>query len=60
MVTILPWPPFHAEATGKSKLLIKEEGILAGVDVAKQVYRQLDPSVHFEIVIHDGTACQTR
>jgi nicotinate-nucleotide pyrophosphorylase (carboxylating) len=43
------------EATGKSKLLIKEEGILAGADVARQVYRQLDPSVHFEIVIPDGT-----
>jgi nicotinate-nucleotide pyrophosphorylase (carboxylating) len=45
-----------AEATGKSKLLVKEEGILAGVEIAKQVYRQLDPSIHFEIVINDGSA----
>ena len=37
-----------ANAMGKSKLLIKEEGILAGVEIARQVYRQLDPAVHFE------------
>jgi nicotinate-nucleotide pyrophosphorylase (carboxylating) len=42
------------EAKGKSKLLIKEAGILAGVEVAKQVYGQLDPSLHFETVINDG------
>lgn len=44
-----------ASATGKSKLLIKEEGVLAGVEIARQVYRQLDPAVHFEILISDGT-----
>ena len=43
------------EASGKSKLLIKEEGILAGVAIAQQVYRQLDPGIHFEIVINDGS-----
>jgi nicotinate-nucleotide pyrophosphorylase (carboxylating) len=43
------------EASGKSKLLIKEEGILAGVDIAKQVYGQLDPSIRFEILINDGS-----
>lgn len=43
------------EASGKSKLLIKEKGILAGVDIAKQVYLQLDPSVSFEIAINDGS-----
>jgi nicotinate-nucleotide pyrophosphorylase (carboxylating) len=42
------------EATGKSKLLIKETGILAGIEVAKQVYRQIDPSLHFETLIKDG------
>ena len=34
-----------AEATGKSKLLVKEQGILAGVDIARQVYFLLDPSL---------------
>ncbi len=43
------------KATGKSKLLIKEEGILAGVDIAAQVYRQLDPAIHFEIIMRDGS-----
>jgi nicotinate-nucleotide pyrophosphorylase (carboxylating) len=43
------------EALGKSKLLIKEKGILAGVSIAKQVYLQLDPSVSFEIVLNDGS-----
>ncbi len=44
-----------AEATGKSKLLVKEEGIIAGVEIAREVYRQLDPSLVFEAVISDGT-----
>ena len=43
------------QATGKSKLLIKENGILAGVSIAKEVYFQLDPSLSFETVIKDGT-----
>jgi len=42
-------------ATGKSKLLIKENGVLAGVEIARMVFRQLDPSLHFEIVLVDGT-----
>jgi nicotinate-nucleotide pyrophosphorylase (carboxylating) len=44
-----------AAATGKSKLLIKEAGMLAGVEIAKQVYNMLDPSLHFETLIKDGT-----
>lgn len=44
-----------AEAMGKSKLLIKEEGVLAGVEIAKEVYKQLDPSLIFEIVLLDGS-----
>jgi len=43
------------QATGKSKLLIKENGILAGVSISKEVYFQLDPSLSFETVINDGT-----
>lgn len=44
-----------AEATGKSKLLIKEEGILSGVNVAVKTLKKLDPSVNVEIFIEDGT-----
>jgi len=42
-------------ARGKSKLLVKEEGIIAGVEMARQVYNQLDPTLNFELVIHDGS-----
>ena len=45
-----------SEATGKSKLLIKEAGILAGVDIARQVYRQLDPDIYFDLVMDDGAS----
>ena len=42
-------------STGRSKLLIRETGILAGVDVARQVYNLLDPEIFFDVVLHDGT-----
>lgn len=41
--------------TGTSKLLIKEEGILAGVDIAEKVFQTLDPSLVFEWLIPDGS-----
>ena len=43
------------EAMGKSKLLIKEEGILAGVEVAKEVFRRFDPEMKVEVFLQDGT-----
>lgn len=39
---------------GRMKLLVKQEGILAGVEVAEMVFRRLDPSVQFEHLIGDG------
>lgn len=44
-----------AEAQGKSRLLIKEEGILAGVDIARKVLHKVDPALKMEVSIHDGT-----
>lgn len=44
-----------ADARGKSKLLIKEKGILSGVDVAIQTLRKLDPGIEVEVFIHDGS-----
>lgn len=41
---------------GKAHLLIKENGILAGVDLAEIVLKQVDPTVKFERFIEDGTA----
>ncbi len=43
-----------ADAMGKSKLLIKQEGILAGVEMAKKVFDAFDPSLEMEIFINDG------
>lgn len=43
-----------AEAMGKSRLIIKEDGILAGVEVAKEVFRRFDPAMIVEVLIEDG------
>ena len=42
------------EAMGKSKLLIKEEGILAGVEIAKGVFRRFDPEMQVEVLMQEG------
>ncbi len=39
---------------GESKLLIKEEGIFAGVEIAKQVFHRFDPTMEVEVYIQDG------
>ena len=41
-------------AMGKSHLLIKEDGILAGVEVAKRVFVRFDPTMQVEVLINDG------
>ncbi len=41
-------------AMGKSKLIIKENGVLAGVEVAKQIFKSFDPELKMEIFIKDG------
>lgn len=43
------------DAMGKSHLLIKEDGILAGVEVAKKVFNRFDPTMQMEVFIQDGT-----
>ncbi len=43
-----------ADAMGSSHLLIKEEGILAGVEMAKEVFRRFDPELQVEVYIQDG------
>lgn len=45
-----------ATEMGKSRLLIKEQGILAGVEVAKAVFHKFDPSLQVEVFIQDGAA----
>lgn len=41
-------------AMGKSHLLIKEDGIIAGVEVAKRVFARFDPTMQVEVLINDG------
>jgi nicotinate-nucleotide pyrophosphorylase (carboxylating) len=43
-----------ADAEGRAKLIIKEEGILAGVEVAKEVFHKFDPTLKMEVFIEDG------
>lgn len=43
-----------ADEMGKSQLIIKEEGILAGVDVALKVFKKFDPELKTTVFIHDG------
>ena len=44
------------EAMGKSHLLIKEDGILAGVEMAKKVFYRFDPAMQVEVLMNDGAA----
>jgi nicotinate-nucleotide pyrophosphorylase (carboxylating) len=43
------------EAPGKARLLVKEEGLLAGCQVAGEVFRIVDKDLKFELFINDGT-----
>ena len=42
------------DAMGKSHLLIKEDGILAGIEVAKEVFHRFDPEMQVEVLMQDG------
>lgn len=42
-------------ATGKAKLLVKEDGVIAGVAFAKMILEHVDPTLQMETFIADGT-----
>jgi nicotinate-nucleotide pyrophosphorylase (carboxylating) len=44
------------DLTGKATILVKEKGILAGIDIARRVFQYIDPMLQVEILIKDGTA----
>lgn len=46
------------DAMGKSKLLIKEAGILAGIRIAKEIFHRFDPSMQVEVFLEDGARVQ--
>lgn len=45
-----------ADATGKAKLLVKDNGVIAGVEFAKQVFSYVDSDLKVETFINDGAA----
>jgi nicotinate-nucleotide pyrophosphorylase (carboxylating) len=45
-----------AAAQGKAKLLVKDNGIIAGVEFAKMIFHYIDPTLKIETFIVDGTA----
>jgi nicotinate-nucleotide diphosphorylase (carboxylating) len=40
--------------TGSQRLIVKEEGILAGVEIARKVFEKFDPSLKMTVYIEDG------
>lgn len=46
-------------AIGKAQLLIKEDGILAGIELAEIIFKRFDPSLQLEIFLKDGTAVKS-
>ncbi|GEQ85991.1 nicotinate-nucleotide diphosphorylase (carboxylating) [Patiriisocius marinistellae] len=43
------------DAVGTAKLLVKDDGIIAGIDFAKQVFDYVDPGLELDVKIEDGT-----
>lgn len=43
-----------ANAKGKAKLLVKDSGILAGVELAQLIFQRIDPSLKISVDINDG------
>lgn len=43
-----------SESTGKAKLLVKDSGIIAGVEFAKMIFKYVDESLEVEILARDG------
>ncbi|MCH2045108.1 MAG: carboxylating nicotinate-nucleotide diphosphorylase [Saprospiraceae bacterium] len=44
-----------ADAIGKARLLVKDEGVLAGVELAKHIFQYVNPDFKLKIHLEDGT-----
>ena len=44
-----------ASEQGKVHLLVKEPGIIAGIDVAEKIFKKIDPEIKVDVLITDGT-----
>ena len=45
-----------ADARSRAKLLVKDPAVLAGVEVARRIFKRVDPDVEFNVMIEDGQA----
>jgi nicotinate-nucleotide pyrophosphorylase (carboxylating) len=45
----------EAGTQGKAKLLVKDTGILAGVELAAEIFREVDPNLKLNVFLNDGT-----
>ncbi len=45
-----------ADAQKRARLLVKEAGILAGVEVAQAIFHEVDPTFQVDVLMHDGVA----
>ena len=43
------------DAAGKAKLLVKENGVISGVEFAKRVFNYVDPGLTIDVLIEDGS-----
>ena len=43
-----------ADAYGQARLLVKEDGVLAGVELAKMIFNEVDPELMIEVFLNDG------
>ncbi len=50
-----PLSTIPADAMGKQHLLVKQPGILAGVEIARMVFKKFDPSLKMTVFIGDGS-----
>ena len=39
---------------GKAKLLVKDDGILAGVELALEIFHEVDPNLKVNVILNDG------
>ena len=44
-----------ADAQNRARLLVKDEGILAGVEMAQHIFRQVDPKLQVKVLLKDGS-----
>lgn len=45
-------------ATGKAQLIVKEAGILAGVELAERIFERFDPRLKINVLLKDGSAVE--